>query len=103
MGPVMPLAAAGRGLAVSHSPGVPAGAVTGGTWSKNPPFSSCTMNSTVCAHTDGLDTSVLSTVWIRCSPYPGGAAGCSHCASGGKIHDTAGSLPDWTSWLKSSG
>jgi len=39
---------------VSHSPSVPAGGVNGGTWSKNPPFSSWVTNRTVCAHTAGF-------------------------------------------------
>ena len=39
IGPAMPDAAAGS-VPVRYSPAVPAGAVGGGTWSKNPPFSS---------------------------------------------------------------
>src|ERR1700761_9760616 len=53
--------------------------------------------NTVWAHTSGLDTSVFSTCWTRYSPYSGGAAGCSHSASGEMIHDTEGSWPDLTS------
>jgi hypothetical protein len=33
-------AGSGTAGAVMYSPGVPGGAVTGGTWSKKPPFSS---------------------------------------------------------------
>ena len=40
MGPAIPLAADGRGETVRYSASVLAGAVGGGTWSKNPPFSS---------------------------------------------------------------
>src|SRR5437660_12905750 len=38
IGPAIPFAAAGR--TCRYSPGVPGGAVGGGTWSKKPPFSS---------------------------------------------------------------
>jgi hypothetical protein len=50
-----------------------------------------------------LDTSVFRTCWTRYSPYSGGAAGCSHSASGGMIHDTDGSLPDLTSAANEDG
>ena len=40
IGPATPPASLGRGSTVRYSPAVPAGAVGGGTWSKNPPFSS---------------------------------------------------------------
>ena len=42
------------GCLVTYSPGVPGGAVGGGTWSKNPSFSSYMMNKTVLAHTVGV-------------------------------------------------
>ena len=61
------------------------------------------MNITVCAHTSGLATSVCRVSWTKFSPYSGGAAGCSHWASGGMIQDTAGSRPAATSSWKSSG
>src|SRR5579872_633726 len=59
--------------------------------------------NTVFAHTPGLDTSVLRICWTRYSPYSGGAAGCSHIASGVWIQDTAGSAPLATSATKSAG
>jgi hypothetical protein len=37
IGPAMPPVSGGSGLTVIHSPGVPAGAVGGGTWSKKYP------------------------------------------------------------------
>ena len=39
-GPAMPWHSAGSGSTVIHSPGVPGGAVGGGTWSNRPSFSS---------------------------------------------------------------
>src|ERR1700722_1468982 len=61
-----------------------------------------TMN-TVWAHTSGLDTSVLRISCTRYSPYSGGAAGCSHSASGGMIHETCGRLPLATSATNDAG
>jgi hypothetical protein len=40
IGPAIPAATLGSGDAVTHSPGVPSGAVGGGTWSNRPSFSS---------------------------------------------------------------
>ena len=60
-------------------------------------------NSTVRAHTFGLDTSVESTWWVNHSPAAGGDGGCSSKPSGGAIHDTAGSVSLATSRAKSVG
>ena len=60
-GPATPLALAGSGSTVTYSPGVPAGATGGGTWSKNPSFSSYMMNSTVFDQVSGLEIRVWST------------------------------------------
>jgi hypothetical protein len=59
--------------------------------------------SAVRAQTLGFDTRVSSTCCTRYSPYSGGAAGCSHSASGGMIHDTAGSVPVATSVWNEAG
>ena len=41
--------------------------------------------------------------WTRYSPHSGGAAGCSHSASGGRIQDTLGRPPLFTSLWKVPG
>ena len=41
--------------------------------------------------------------WTRYSPHSGGAAGCSHSASGGTIQETLGRVPLLTSLWKSPG
>src|ERR1022692_3900655 len=102
-GPATPLAVAGNGLTVTYSPGVPAGATGGGTWSKKPSFSSYMMNSTVFDQTSVLEVSVLSTWSMNHAPRSGGDGGCSSYPSGGMIHDTLGSCPERTSAAKSSG
>src|ERR1700684_52942 len=61
------------------------------------------MKRTVDAQTSGLETSVSRICWTRYSPYSGGAAGGSHSASGGIIHDTAGSLLVATSSANEAG
>ena len=71
------MAAAGRGSTVTYSPAVPGGAVAGGTWSKNPSFSSYITKSTVFDHTSWLETSVESTWSMNHAPNAGGAGGCS--------------------------
>src|SRR6202451_4549220 len=109
-GPVMPSPSDDQsgsstlfGDAVRYSPGVPAGGVGGGTWSNQPPFSSYITTNMVLAQTSGLETNVSSICWTRNSPNSGGAAGCSHSARGGRIHDTEGSVPVATSAAKSAG
>ena len=77
IGPRIPPASEGRGETVRYSPGVPAGAVGGGTWSKKPSFSSYMWKSTVLDHTSGLETSVVSIWLVNHSPSAGGAGGCS--------------------------
>ncbi len=77
MGPAIPSADEGSGSTVRYSPSVPAGAVGGGTWSKNPSFSSYMMNSTVLAHTSGLDRRVSRICCVYHSPSWAGAGGCS--------------------------
>jgi hypothetical protein len=65
----------GTAGAVTYSPAVPGGAVTGGTWSKNPPFSSYVTISAVFAHCTGF---VLKAVIIEervISPKSEGAGG----------------------------
>ena len=54
--PAVPFAWLGSGETVTYSPGVPCGATGGGTWSKNPSFSSYMWKSTVLDHTSGFDT-----------------------------------------------
>src|SRR5206468_8934832 len=61
IGPRTPSAADGNGSTVTYSPGVPGGAVGGGTWSKKPPFSSYVMKSAVLAQTPGFEVSVDNT------------------------------------------
>ena len=77
IGPAVPLASSGSGETVRYSPAVPSGATGGGTWSKNPSFSSYMWNSTVLDHTSGLDTSAESTWLVSHSPRAGGDDGCS--------------------------
>ncbi len=60
-GPAKPSASLGSGETVTYSPGVPCGATGGGTWSKNPSFSSYMWKSTVLDHTAGFETSAEST------------------------------------------
>jgi hypothetical protein len=59
--------------------------------------------NTVCAQTSGFETRMLRICWTRYSPHSGGAAGCSHSASGGTIQETLGRLPLFTSLSKSPG
>src|ERR1700761_7736301 len=59
--------------------------------------------NTVWAQTSGLEVRVVRICWTRYSPYSGGAAGCSHSASGEMIHDTEGSWPDLTSAANEAG
>ena len=47
------------------------------TWSKNPSFSSYMMNSTVFAHTLGLETRALEHLVGEPLPAAGGEGGCS--------------------------
>src|SRR5260370_30866273 len=67
----------GTAGAVTYSPGVPGGAVTGGTWSKKPPFSSYVTNIAVFAQCTGF---VLKAVIIEereISPKSDGSRGGS--------------------------
>src|SRR4051794_5667253 len=89
--------------AVSHSPGVPAGAVGGDTWSNRLSFSSYMTNSTVFDHTSRFRVSSLITACTNHIPWSGEALACSSKLSGGMIHDTAGSVPALTSLLNSAG
>ena len=102
LGEYTALAAAGR-FPVSHSPSVPGGGVSGGTWSKKPPFSSCVTNRTVCAHTAGLDSKIRSTSTIATAPMDTGNAGCSDSRNPGSTQETAGSRLFLTSEAKSAG
>ena len=51
----------------------------------------------------GIGHEGLEDSGTRFSPYSGGAAGCSHWASGGMIHDTAGRVPAATSAWNDAG
>src|SRR5205814_7667794 len=93
IGPAMPSAASGSGLTVRYSPGVPGGAVGGGTWSKNPPFSSYVMKTAVLAQSAAFDVSGPSMSATAASPYVTGAGGCSLSTSDASTHDTCGSVP----------
>src|SRR5271169_1706263 len=103
MGPANPPWSGEGGVAVRCSPAVPGGGVGGGTWSKNPSFSSCMTKSTVLARTFGFDTRVSSTRWVKAMPTAGGAGGCSSTPLAAVTHDTCGSVPSATSLTKSSG
>src|SRR5213076_2031647 len=61
IGPRTPSAADGNGSTVTYSPGVPGGAVGGGTWSKKPPFSSQLTNSAVFFQILGCEISASIT------------------------------------------
>ena len=79
---------------VRYSPGVPGGAVGGGTWSNQPSFSSYMTNSAVFDHTFGLAVERVEHQRDEPhAPFVGGADGCSSNPSGGMIHDTLGNLP----------
>src|SRR5207302_1280116 len=96
IGPAMPPASRGDARcsgAVMYSPGVPAGAVGGGTWSKKPPFSSNVTKTTVFAQTAGLLVRAFRTWATVASPHTGGAGGCSESIRGASTHDTCGSAP----------
>src|ERR1700692_3067409 len=62
---------------VMYSPGVPGGAMTGGTWSKNPPFSSYVTKSTVFAQMVGLAINAEVISDSSLSPNTAGAGGWS--------------------------
>ena len=51
----------------------------------------------------GWTTRVWRTWLVRYSPYSGGAAGCSHSASGDMIQETEGKVPAATSATKDAG
>src|ERR1700721_2940550 len=88
IGPAMPPAVDGRGSTVRYSPGVPSGAVGGGTWSKKPSFSSYMMNRTVLCHMSGFEVRMSRMCWLYHSPSCAGAGGCSSKESGEMIHET---------------
>ena len=46
---------------------------------------------------------MFNTCWTKYSPYYGGAAGCSHSATGGTIQETLGRVPVVMSLWKSAG
>jgi hypothetical protein len=54
------------GVAVRYPPGVPAGAVGGGTWSNQPSFSSYIKNKAVFDHSSGLDVRASRTMDVKC-------------------------------------
>src|SRR5215469_3822913 len=60
---------------VTYSPGVPGGAVVGGTWSKNPPFSSNVKNKIVFAQSPGFAARAPITSDRMFSPNTDGAGG----------------------------
>ena len=83
--------------------GVPAGAVGGDTWSNQPSFSSYIRKNAVLDHTFGLEVSASSTSEVNYMPLAGADDGCSSKPSGGMIHETLGSDPEFTSATKSFG
>ena len=86
-----------------YSPGVPAGAVGGGTWSNQPSFSSYMRNRAVFAQTAWLASSAFRTSETKYWPWFGDADGWSSKPRGGMIHDTLGSAPLATSAAKVPG
>src|ERR1700722_2409750 len=82
-----------EGEAVRYSPGVPGGAVGGGTWSNHPSFSSYIKNSAVFDHNVGFAVSAARTSDVKYMPLLGAEEGCSSNPRGGMIHDTLGSVP----------
>src|SRR5487761_205891 len=103
MGGLPTTVGSGTAGAVTYSPGVPGGAVTGGTWSKNPPFSSYVANSTVFAHCAGFDVKADTMADKVLSPNREGAGGCSESSADGITHDTCGRFPASASARKSTG
>ncbi len=75
----------GDGLEVRYSPGVPAGAVGGGTWSNQPSFSSYIKNSAVFAQTAGLAVRASRTSEVKYMPLSGDEEGWSSNPRGGMI------------------
>jgi len=65
----------GTAGAVTYSPGVPGGAVTGATWSKKPPFSSYVANRTVFAHSAEFAVKAVTIADKAFSPKSEGAGG----------------------------
>ncbi len=90
-------------VAVRYSPGVPAGAVGGGTWSNQPSFSSYIKNKAVFDHSSGLEISAQRTMDVKYMPLSGEDDGCSSNPSGGMSHETLGSEPELISARKSLG
>src|SRR5258708_91739 len=105
MGPVIPPATVGSGTAgaVMYSPGVPGGAVTGGTWSKKPPFSSHVTKSAVFAHCAELTIKAVSIADNVASPKIDGAGGWSESIRDVSNQETCGRFPDTASDRKSTG
>src|ERR1700691_286470 len=64
-----------EGEAVRYSPGVPGGAVGGGTWSNHPSFSSYIKNRAVFAHTAGLAVRAPRTREVKYMPLSGDEEG----------------------------
>src|ERR1700691_1429281 len=89
---------------VMYSPGVPAGAVGGVTWSKSPSLSSQVRANTVLAKTSGFDAIALSLLATKSAPAAGMKSGCSDWKDVGMIHDTVGSrsliasYSNWPGW-----
>jgi hypothetical protein len=102
-GPAMPPSPPDGGTAVRYSPGVPAGATGGGTWSKKPPLSSQVRNTAVFAQSSGLELIAERICATASSPQPIGVGGCSVNRNGELIHDTAGSVPAAQSVRNSAG
>src|SRR6202521_1822998 len=97
--------AVGSGTAgtVIYSPGVPAGAVGGETWSKNPPFSSYVTKRAVFAHWAELAVKAFRIANKVLSPKSAGAGGWSESTRDASTQETCGRFPDRASLTKSVG
>src|ERR1700674_3767164 len=96
---------AGSGTAgtVIYSPGVPAGAVGGETWSKNPPFSSYVTKRAVFAHCAELEVKAFRIANKVLSPKSEGDGGWSELRTDASTQETCGRFPDRASLTKSVG
>src|SRR3984893_4066812 len=86
-----------------YSPGVPAGAGGGATWSKNPPFSSYVTKRAVFAHCAELAVKAFRIANKVLSPKSEGAGGWSEVTRDVSTQETCGRVPDKASATKSAG
>src|SRR5580704_16886432 len=93
----------GTAGAVTYSPGVPGGAVSGGTWSKNPPFSSYVTRRRVLAHSAGFTRKESRMSERIFSPKMEGDGGWSEVRTDPTSQETCGRFADATSDRKSTG